>query len=169
MSERTSVLSGLTLESVSLKSIEGLHPLVSAHLNRADVIPSNTMDLSEWTEQSVELLQAAAPPLLAKRIREGQPVFLTVSGADTVAVLKQFLPANACIPALILAPWLREDRLVSISAGWSIVRAALAAQTDPAAVWRQYEDACAQDANPFESPKAKATFELATQIKLPKL
>ena len=61
MSERTSVLSGLTLESVSLKSIEGMHPLVSAHLNRADVIPSNTMDLSEWTEQSVELLQAAAP------------------------------------------------------------------------------------------------------------
>lgn len=168
MSERTSVLSGLTLESVSLRSIEGMHPLVSAHLSRADVIPSNTMDLSEWTAESVELLQAAAPPLLAKRIRDGQPVFLTVSGADTVAVLKQFLPAKACIPALILAPWLREDRLVSISAGWSIVRAALAAQTDPVAVWRQYADACAQGANPFESPEAKSSFELATQIRLPR-
>ena len=168
MTEPSKILGALTFELVSLADIVGPHPSVAVHRERADVVDGTALDLSAWTNRAIEALQAAAPPLLVPRKTGAQKKYLIVGGAHVVAALRRALPADAVTPALVLPLWLRGDRLVELSVAHQLAPAALHATHDAEAAYRLYEDACKQEANPFEHPASRSAFRRATRLKLPK-
>lgn len=131
----------LTLISVSLNSIRGMHPALQDRDARLDLAGGQLFDLTRWTKDSLDLILCTAPPWVIERGAAAGRHYLIVAGGQLVQTLRRVLPSSTQIPVVVVDAKFTNHRWLQVAAMHATAIAGLAAGHPPAYLRTLMEDA----------------------------